>query len=439
MAGSRLDPWVGSYASRAHSMTASEIRSLFAVASRPEVVSLAGGMPYVQALPAEMLADTVAELIRDRGAVALQYGSGQGDVRLREQITAEYMPAVGISAHPDDVVVTTGSQMALDLVVRVFCDPGDVVLIPQPSYPLFEMLSRLDGVATAPYRLTHHDGWSLDRRSIELAVTPRTKAVLVVSPNNPTGSVITADDAAWLDTFAASRHLAVIADEVFLDYAIDPSKALPSIRGTRALTARLHLWTGSYGGGNRVGHLAGEPELVRHDDHRHAFRGEHPQRVEHFADELGIERRGHLVEQHDLRLECQRAGDGDTLLLSSREGLRPRVHLVAKSDAVEELFRAEDSLVAAQFQHLHRRLNEVAQYREVWKQIELLKNDAALLAAEAVAGACRERTEVVAEHLDRVAGLLRHDRRDEAKDRVAAALSRRRRGGLRHRCRGDAG
>jgi DNA-binding transcriptional MocR family regulator len=114
-------------------MTASEIRALFAVASRPEVVSLAGGMPFVQALPLEALAETAARLVRERGAEVLQYGSGQGDVTLRGQIL-DVMSEVGITAHPDDVVVTTGSQMALDLVTRVFCDPGDVVLVEAPSY-----------------------------------------------------------------------------------------------------------------------------------------------------------------------------------------------------------------------------------------------------------------------------------------------------------------
>ncbi len=133
MTGSRLDPWVDSYASRAHNMRASEIRALFAVASRPEVVSLAGGMPFVQALPVEMLTSTAERLLRDRGAQALQYGSGQGDVTLREQIL-EVIGEVGVVAHPDDIVVTTGSQMALDLVTRVFCNPGDVVLVEAPSY-----------------------------------------------------------------------------------------------------------------------------------------------------------------------------------------------------------------------------------------------------------------------------------------------------------------
>jgi DNA-binding transcriptional MocR family regulator len=114
-------------------MRASEIRSLFAVASRPEVVSLAGGMPFVQALPMEAIADMTRELIIERGAVALQYGSGQGDVELRDLI-CDVMAPTGIHGHPDDVVVTTGSQMALDLTVRVFCDPGDVVLVESPSY-----------------------------------------------------------------------------------------------------------------------------------------------------------------------------------------------------------------------------------------------------------------------------------------------------------------
>lgn len=131
--GTRLDPWFSSYANRAHGLAASEIRALFAVASRPEVVSLAGGMPFVSALDLDAVSETIARLIRERGATALQYGSGQGDERLREQIL-DVMAPVGISAHPDDIVVTTGSQMALDLVVRTFCDPGDVVLVESPSY-----------------------------------------------------------------------------------------------------------------------------------------------------------------------------------------------------------------------------------------------------------------------------------------------------------------
>jgi 2-aminoadipate transaminase len=132
-AGSRLDPYVDRYAARTRGMTASEIRALFSVASRPEVVSLAGGMPYVSALPLDVVGDMTARLVAERGAVALQYGSGQGDPVLREQI-CDVMAPVGIEAHPDDVVVTVGSQHALDLVTRIFVDPGDVVVAEAPSY-----------------------------------------------------------------------------------------------------------------------------------------------------------------------------------------------------------------------------------------------------------------------------------------------------------------
>jgi DNA-binding transcriptional MocR family regulator len=131
--GTRLDPWFDSYAARAHQMRASEIRALFAVASRPEVVSLAGGMPYIGGLPLADIGEMMNRIVTERGEVALQYGSGQGDPQLREQIT-QVMALEGISAHPDDVVVTTGSQQALDLVTNIFIDPGDVIVAEAPSY-----------------------------------------------------------------------------------------------------------------------------------------------------------------------------------------------------------------------------------------------------------------------------------------------------------------
>ena len=114
-------------------MRASEIRALFAVASRPEVVSLAGGMPYLEGLPLDVIGEMAQRVIATRGTTALQYGSGQGDETLREQIL-EVMRLEGIEAHPDDVVVTTGSQQALDLVTRLFINPGDVVVAEAPSY-----------------------------------------------------------------------------------------------------------------------------------------------------------------------------------------------------------------------------------------------------------------------------------------------------------------
>jgi 2-aminoadipate transaminase len=131
--GNNLDPWYSHYAQRTAGLSASEVRALFAVASRPEVVSLAGGMPYVSALPTELVATAVERTIREHGAVALQYGSGQGTPRLREQIL-DVMGLEGIHASVDDVVVTTGSQHALELMSKLFLDPGDVVIAEGPSY-----------------------------------------------------------------------------------------------------------------------------------------------------------------------------------------------------------------------------------------------------------------------------------------------------------------
>jgi 2-aminoadipate transaminase len=129
----RIDPYVGQYAERAVGMVASEIRALFAVAARPEIVSLAGGSPYVAALPLDAVGDMVGQLIASRGDSALQYCTAQGDAGLRERI-CDVMALEGVPAHPDEIVVTVGSQQALDLLARIFIDPGDVILAEAPSY-----------------------------------------------------------------------------------------------------------------------------------------------------------------------------------------------------------------------------------------------------------------------------------------------------------------
>ena len=131
--GNNLDPWYHHYAERAAGLKASEVRALFAVASRPEVVSLAGGMPYVAALPQDLVINAMDRVMREKGATALQYGSGQGVPLLREQIL-DVMALEGIKANADDVVVTTGSQHALELVSKLFLNPGDVVISEGPSY-----------------------------------------------------------------------------------------------------------------------------------------------------------------------------------------------------------------------------------------------------------------------------------------------------------------
>ncbi|MBW8487067.1 aminotransferase-like domain-containing protein [Actinomadura parmotrematis] len=114
-------------------MVPSEIRALFAVVSRPEVVSLAGGAPYVSALPLDVVGGMVGDLVAGKGAEVLQYGSAQGDEELRARI-CEVMALEGVTANADDVVVTVGAQQGLDLLTKIFIDPGDVVLAEAPSY-----------------------------------------------------------------------------------------------------------------------------------------------------------------------------------------------------------------------------------------------------------------------------------------------------------------
>lgn len=131
--GNRLDRWVDFYADRANNLRASEIRALFAVVSRPEVVSLAGGMPNLKDLPLHQIAESMKKLVETDGAQAMQYGSGQGWQPLAEKI-CELMALEEISGDPNQVVITTGSQQAVDLVTQIFVNAGDVVLCEAPSY-----------------------------------------------------------------------------------------------------------------------------------------------------------------------------------------------------------------------------------------------------------------------------------------------------------------
>jgi hypothetical protein len=145
----------------------------------------------------------------------------------------------GLHVDASRIVLTSSTSEAYSALFKLLCDPGDDVLVPEPSYPLFTHLTRLDAVRAVPYRLEYHGVWSIDRESLASAWSERTRAVLVVSPNNPTGSMLRADDLRWLDTECASRDAALVSDEVFADYPLDPAEdAVASVlvtgRGTGA-------------------------------------------------------------------------------------------------------------------------------------------------------------------------------------------------------------
>ena len=129
----------------------------------------------------------------------------------------------GIVISADRVAVTASTSESYALLFKLLCDAGDHVLVPQPSYPLFEHLTRLECVTAVPYSLEYHGSWRIDIDSVKHAVSDRTRAILVVSPNNPTGSFLHRDDLAMLAGIAAGHDLALIGDEVFADYALDAS------------------------------------------------------------------------------------------------------------------------------------------------------------------------------------------------------------------------
>jgi len=166
-----------------------------------------------------------------------------GHVSARDAIACDYARR-GRTVDPASVLVTASTSEAYGFLFKLLCDAGDEVAVPQPSYPLFEHLARLESVNAVPYLLESSDGaWAIDRASLRRAVGPRTRAVLVVSPNNPTGSMLTADDLAALVECAASADAALIGDEVFADYVLRPSR-----RKTASVLDQDHVLAFALGG-----------------------------------------------------------------------------------------------------------------------------------------------------------------------------------------------
>ncbi len=143
-----------------------------------------------------------------------------GMVSARTAVVADYARR-GVTLTPDRVCLTASTSEAYALLFKLLCNPGDTVLVPRPSYPLFEHLTALECVRAVPYELELHGDWQLDAEAIARSIDDRTRAVLVVSPNNPTGSVASPAELAALTELCASRGLALIGDEVFADYRLD--------------------------------------------------------------------------------------------------------------------------------------------------------------------------------------------------------------------------
>jgi alanine-synthesizing transaminase len=154
-----------------------------------------------------------------------------GLLAAREAVSADYARR-GIRVPASHIVLTTSSSESYSLLFKLLCDPGESVLVPTPSYPLFEHLTRLDSVHALPYRTEYHGTWSIDLDDLRYAIDETTRAILVVNPNNPTGGWLKRDELAELVEVCAAHHLVLIGDEVFSDYPIDPAPgAVRSIIG----------------------------------------------------------------------------------------------------------------------------------------------------------------------------------------------------------------
>jgi alanine-synthesizing transaminase len=155
-----------------------------------------------------------------RNPAALKYEPNPRGLAVAREAVAKYYAEHGAVVSTDDIFLTTSTSEAYSYVFRTLCDSEDEVLIPEPSYPLFEFLADIQDVRLVRYPLVYDYGWQIDFHALEQAITPRTRGVIVVHPNNPTGHFCKAQEIRKLNEICASRGVAIIADEVFLDFAL---------------------------------------------------------------------------------------------------------------------------------------------------------------------------------------------------------------------------
>ena len=169
-------------------------------------------------------------------AEALTYNPEPKGLLAAREAVSTYYAAHGSQVSPDNLILTTSTSEAYSFLFRLLCDPGDTVLVPAPSYPLFDFLADLHDVKLEPYELVYDHGWQIDFHSAQAAIerasstASRCRAVLAVHPNNPTGSFVTPLEAGELNRICAANDMAIVADEVFLDYSLakDPPLTLSS-------------------------------------------------------------------------------------------------------------------------------------------------------------------------------------------------------------------
>lgn len=259
----RLDPFIDQYAERTGSMTVSAVRALFSVANRPEVVSLAGGMPNINDLPLGAIGDAFDALVRENGVQAMQYGSGQGELFMREKIV-EVMAEEGITANPDDIVITCGSQQGLDLITRIFCDPGDVVLAEAPSYvgalgTFNAYQAQINHVAVDAEGLLPD---ALREATLTLRAAGKRVKFCYTIPNfnNPTGITQSLERRKALLDVAHELGLLIVEDNPYGLLTFD-GEPLPALRSMDDQVIYLGSFSKTFAPGFRVGWVLAPPPV----------------------------------------------------------------------------------------------------------------------------------------------------------------------------------
>ena len=166
----------------------------------------------------------ILRAFEDEGA--LVYHPAPAGARPAREAVSAYYSVRGSDVPPERILLTASTSEAYAYLFKLLCNPGDQVLVPRPSYPLFEFLANMESVEVAQYPLAYHGGWGIDVDAVAAAITGRTRAVVLVNPNNPTGSYVKRAELAGLVRLCAERGLALISDEVFADFSLssDPDR-----------------------------------------------------------------------------------------------------------------------------------------------------------------------------------------------------------------------
>jgi aspartate/methionine/tyrosine aminotransferase len=184
--------------------------------------------------------DAPAILSAFQNPAALSYDpQPKGLLSARKEVARYYFEDHRTAVDPEAIFLTTSTSEAYSFVFRLLCNPGGEVLVPKPSYPLFDYLADLQDVSLVPYSLEYAQGWLVDIPALRRAITPRTRAILLVHPNNPTGSYLRAEEMEQLNALCRERGMALIVDEVFLDYAFAGGARKSFAGNQQALTFTL--------------------------------------------------------------------------------------------------------------------------------------------------------------------------------------------------------